>query len=170
MGSEHNALPRSVQILLLMALITIVGFCIYTQNNPERISLRYLRDAGTIKVVIHDPHHHVDPDAPCSARHFDAHIPKLKGAKARFTVFRIERSNPDTVLDEQKRLWQWENETEFRNNRVITQAIGIKSPRPGTYRAKVTVERNGEEITVSAKKLLTIPDPEKSVAPAGTTV
>lgn len=164
-------LPKSVECLIMSGLVAIVAFCTYSvskQRNPENATLAQLREAGSIKVVIYDPHHkhRRKPSPECPDRHFIALVPKIKGMRAVLTVSKIAWSEGhDLVLRELDKPWQWDKDTELRNERLVIQAIGIRDFTPGTYRAKLTVEKNSEKITVAAKGLLTIPNREKPTPP-----
>lgn len=171
MQTRQPGLSKPFETLLMVSMIGVVAFFTYSvsnQRNPENATLAQLRDAGSIKVIVYDPHHehHRKPSAECRERHFVAYIPKIKAIKAELTVSEMAAN---IVLRERTKPWQWNKDTELRNGHAVTQPIGIRDFTPGTYRARLTVEKNGEKITISAKGLLTIPDPEKSVAPVGAT-
>lgn len=166
---DSQNLPESAQGLFLLSLIVIVGCCVFftaNQHNLDTATLAHLRDAGSIKVVIYDPHHehHRKPSAECPDRRFIGFIPRIKGIKAILMVSQIAQSQgSDTVVREQSKPWQWKQETEMRNGHVVIQPIGILIFAPGTYRARLTVEKNGEKIIISSKDLLSIPAPTTSV-------
>lgn len=168
MQSRKLWLSNPIETLFIISMIGIVAFCTYSVSNqrkPENATLAQLHDAGSIKIIVYDPHHqhHSQPSLECPDRRFIAYIPKIKGIKAKLTVSELAAN---VVLREQTKHWQWTKATELRNGRVETQSIGIRDFSRGTYRARLTVEKNGKKITVSAKGLLTIPDLKKPAAPA----
>ncbi|MFY9484329.1 MAG: hypothetical protein WAP74_01770 [Patescibacteria group bacterium] len=162
--------PHPIDSVLLLGLLVVVSISTWSvskQNNPENATLSHLREAGSIKIVVYDPHqeYHRNPSAECPDRHFRGYIPRIRGIKAVLTVSQIASRGDETVVREQAKKWAWRQETELRNEHLIIQPIAIKQLTPGTYRARLTVEKNGEKISLSGKTLLTIPDQDKTPAP-----
>jgi len=153
-----KALSKLIKFFLLL-LVGTVALCIFSiviQHNPENATLAELRDAGSIKVVIQHHHHGKshNPSTECPHRIFIGTIPKIRGISANLTVSQILDGD---IVKEKSKPWAWHKDTELRNGRPVIQSIGIKGLTPGSYRAQLTVEKNGEQITVSSEVILTIP-------------
>ncbi|MBI3260984.1 hypothetical protein HYZ64_01260 [Candidatus Berkelbacteria bacterium] len=161
--SQSPRYDRYIDRLLIIGFITTVAcalFFVSHQLNPENATLAQLHEVGLIRIIVYDPHHehHLRPSVKCPNRSFIGYIPRIKRIKAVFTVSKITGSQSDDIAQTQIKLWEWRKDTELYNGQMVIQPIEIRQLTPGAYRARLTVEKNGEKITVSTKSVLTIPE------------